>query len=193
MSMRELYEWYRFHGPPEQQTQKARYTVFKKCWNNTWMSMLKIREAAQHARCETCARLSKGAKTNPTAELRCAAVTALKVHRQRNMADRAVDQRLTVLSEISTAPDGGGKESRILHVRIDGMDQAKFRCPRNMASSKGWASLWRPTLHCVGVLVEGAMEAYYITDADVMKDSNLELTALSIALDRTREILFQRG
>ena len=193
MSMRELFEWYRFHGQPDQQDQKARYTAFRQCWHKTWCNMLKIREVAQHARCETCARLSREAKTNTNAEERRAAEVALRVHRQRNMADRAVDQRLTVLSEMSTAPDGGGKESRILHVKIDGMDQAKFRCPRNMASSKGWASLWRPTLHCVGVLVEGVLKAYYITDADVMKDSNLELTALSMALDQTREILKERG
>ena len=41
--------------------------------------------------------------------------------------------------------------------------------------------------------MEGVMEAYYITDADVMKDSNLELTALSMALDRSQEILLERG
>ena len=196
MSMRELFEWYRFHGLAEKQDEKARYTVFRQCWHKTWSNMLKIREVAQHARCDSCARLSQEAKSNTSVEQRRAAEVALRVHRQRNMADRAVDQRLTHLSELSTSPESGGKESmesRVLHVKIDGMDQAKFRCPRNMASSKGWASLWRPTLHCVGVLVEGVMEAYYITDADVMKDSNLELTSLSMALDRTLEILKERG
>ena len=124
-------------------------------------------KVGQRARGGTGARLSMAATSSPTAVERCAAATALRVRRQRNMADRAVDQRLTVLSEMSTAPDGGGKESRILHIRIDGMDQAKFRCPRNMASSKGWASLWRPTLHCVGVLAEGVTAADYTRDAAV--------------------------
>jgi hypothetical protein len=196
MSMRELFEWYRSNGPAEQQDNKARYTVFSKCWRETWSTMLKIREVGQHARCDTCARLSREAKSNTSEEKRRAAEVALRVHRQRNMADRAVDQRLTHLSELSTSVDSGGKqsmESRVLHVKVDGMDQAKFRCPRNMASSKGWASLWRPTLHRVGVLVEGVVEAFYITDADMMKDSNLELTALSMTLDRVSEILKERG
>jgi hypothetical protein len=37
-----------------------------------------------------------------------------------------------------------------------------------------------------GVLVEWVMEAYYTMDADMMKDINLELTSLSLALDWTR-------
>jgi hypothetical protein len=85
------------------------------------------------------------------------------------------------------------KASRVLHIRIDGMDQAKFRCPRNLDNSKGWEKLWRPTLHCVGVIVEGVLEAYYITDQDMKKDSNLELTVLSLALDKTLEMVLFKG
>jgi hypothetical protein len=54
-------------------------------------------------------------------------------------------------------------------------------------------------LQGVGVAVEadvalcGVMEAYCIIAADVMKDSNLELTAFSIAMDRSREASWNGG
>ena len=162
-------------------------------WKQGWQRLLKIREVAQHARCVTCARLQKTVRTAPIATDRLAAEAALVVHRQRNFADRAVDFRLSTLSEESVSADGGNRESRVLHIRIDGMDQAKFRCPRNLENSKGWANLWRPTLHCVGVVVEGVLACYYLTDQDVKKDSNLELTSLTLALDRTLQLLQGRG
>ena len=192
MTSQELYEMYLFHGVAGER--KARRTTFFSCYRDQgWTRLLKIRDVAQHARCETCARLAKATKCHPSALERLAAEKALRVHRQRNFADRAVDARLSTLSLVSTDRDGETKESRVLHIRIDGMDQAKFRCPRNLENSKGWASLWRPTLHCVGVLVEGVLEAYFVTDQDVKKDSNLELSALAYALDLTRKELDMRG
>ncbi len=194
MSKIELYELYLFQGSPELRDQKARRsTFFRVFYGKGWSRLLKIREVAQHARCETCARLAKTVRTAHRTQDRQAAEQALRVHRLRNFADRAVDYRLSTLSEDSTSPEGGHRASRVLHIRVDGMDQAKFRCPRNLENSKGWANLWRPTLHCVGVVVEGVLEGYYITDQDVKKDSNLEITVLTLALDQTWAILKARG
>ena len=195
MSRQELYELYLFHGPPEDRAKKSRRTCFFKCFHKQgWDRLLKIRDVAQHARCETCARLSKTIHTAPSDADRKGAEQALRVHRLRNLADRAVDFRLSMLSEESTSAEGGNnKHSRVLHVRIDGMDQAKFRCPRNLEDSKAWSTMWRPTLHCVGVIVEGVLEAYYITDQDVKKNSDLEITVLALALEESKTILQQRG
>ena len=41
--------------------------------------------------------------------------------------------------------------------------------------------------------MEGVLEAYYLTDQDVKKDSNLEITVLTLALDQTFAILSDRG
>ena len=41
--------------------------------------------------------------------------------------------------------------------------------------------------------LKGVLEAYYTTDADVMKDSNLELTMVPMFLNRALEILTERG
>jgi Flp pilus assembly protein TadB len=66
---------------------------------------------------------------------------------------------------------------------MDGMDQAKFRCPRNLASSAELAAAWRPQLHVVGAIVHGHLEAYFVMDNDQPKDSNMNSTVLARVLD----------
>ena len=83
--------------------------------------------------------------------------------------------------------------NRCLHIRIDGIDQAKGRCPRNLENSKQWSNLWRPQLHIVGVTVEGLFEQYWVMDEDVPKYSNMECACLSLALDKAKDLLAQKG
>ena len=40
--------------------------------------------------------------------------------------------------------DGHGLTGKIV---IDGMDQSKFKCPRNLASNSQFSECWRPSLH----------------------------------------------
>ena len=135
MTFQEFYEMYLFYGSGEGKD-KARRTTSGRCFNKQgWVNLLKFRKVAQHARCDTCARLTKAARVACTASDRKAAEEGIRAHRLRNFADRAVDFRLSQLSEASTTAEAKVKESRVLHIRIDGMDQAKFRCPRNMENS----------------------------------------------------------
>ena len=196
MTLQELYETYQFHGAPDcsNKVGKAKRTTFFRCfYKQGWDRIIKFRKVAQHARCETCARLSKTCRTAPLQSEQKAAEGALRAHRLRNFADRAVDFRLSQLSEDSTTKEGIPLASRVLHIRIDGMDQAKFKCPRNMDNSKGWEKHWRPQLHCVGVIVEGVLEAYFLTDQDVKKSSDMELTVLSLVLGKTSSCLRDSG
>ena len=94
---------------------------------------------------------------------------------------RRVDARFSNLSNMPCEP-GCTFPNRCLHVRIDGLDQAKGRCPRNLENSKQWSALWRPQLHIVGVMVEGLFEQYYVMDQDVRNDSAMECTVLSLAI-----------
>ena len=82
---------------------------------------------------------------------------------------------------------------RILKIDIDGMDQAKWKCPRNLESSKKLEKLWRPQLHLVGIIVWGVMEKYVILPPNVPKDASGMLTVLAQALDDVEEILTKRG
>ena len=95
----------------------------------------------------------------PNATDRLAAEQALRVHRQRSFADRAVGFRLSTLSKDSTTLEGGNRESRVLRIHIDGIGQAKLKRPRDQENSQGWASLWRLILHCVGAMVDGSLRA----------------------------------
>ena len=99
------------------------------------------------------------------------------------------------LSRMSAAPcePGCALPNRCLHIRIDGLDQAKGRCPRNLENSKQWSALWRPQLHIVGVVVEGLFEQYWVMDEDVRKDSNMECTVLSLALEKAQEVLAEKS
>ena len=78
--------------------QKASKKTFMKVWNDRWHSFLRIREVAQHARCETCALLCKTRRSHPDEHEKAAANTAYRNHLNRMFADRAVDVRLTRLS-----------------------------------------------------------------------------------------------
>ena len=60
-------------------------------------------------------------------------------------------------------------------------------------NSRQWSSLWRPPLHMVGVTVKGLFEQYWVMDQDVPKDSNMECTCLSLALDKAKDLLSQKG
>ena len=44
-----------------------------------------------------------------------------------------------------------------------------------------------------GVIVEGLFEQYWVMDSDVKKDSNMECTVLSLALEKAREMLAERN
>jgi len=192
MSKAELYELYKFHGAPDPKQGKASQATFLRVFTTRWKYLIRIREEAQHARCDDCAKLTKIRKEDPDARNREAANVAYRKHLQRMLADRALDHRLSLLSEYSTER-GSTQHSRILHLRIDGMDQAKFKCPRNLCDAKQWASLWRPTLHMVGCMVEGLLEIFFLTDQDVKKDSNMEMTCISLTLDLAQQELQKRG
>ena len=115
-----------------------------------------------------------------------------KAHLKGVFAMRRVDMRFSQMSAASCEP-GCTLPNRCLHIRIDGLDQAKGRCPRNLENSKEWSTLWRPQLHIVGVTVEGLFEQYWVMDSDVPKDSNMECTCLSLALDKAKNLLAQKG
>ena len=62
-----------------------------------------------------------------------------------------------------------------------------------MGDSKAWASYWRPQMHCIGVLIEGLLEVYFLADEDLTKGSNMECTVLSYALDLAHDELTACG
>ena len=190
MTWAEVYQMYCLtaDATPERGSLKLVQKVYKEYWEPT----LGFRSVGQHARCATCARLAKTRRDSPDMAERANADAEYKAHLNGVFAMRRVDMRFSQMSAASCEP-GCTLPNRCLHIRIDGLDQAKGRCPRNLESSKQWSSLWRPQLHIVGVTVEGLFEQYWVMDQDVPKDSNMECTCLSLALDNAKNLLVQKG
>ena len=61
-----------------------------------------------------------------------------------------------------------------------------------MASTKEFAALWRPQLHCVAVLAAGVCECYFLLTPEQASDSNMQMSLLSHALDIVHDVLTTR-
>lgn len=101
-------------------------------------------------------------------------------------ADRQIDERELKICERSMNAQNC-PVSRLLRITLDGMDQAKFRIPRNLASSKQFEDLWRPQIGCIGSIVPGCIEAYFFLDADMPKNANTNMTVMSRMLKLCKE------
>ena len=71
--------------------------------------------------------------------------------------------------------------------------KAKFKCPRNIEESKELQSLYRPQIHCVGIIAAGVNEGYYLLRDDLKQDSNCQATLLAHHLDVTMQDLRSRS
>ena len=80
-------------------------------------------------------------------------------HLKSVFADRDVETKLNQLAEASCSTNCTFN-GRTIKFDIDGMDQAKHKCPRNIDSSNSMKDLWRPALHVVGILCWGLFEAF---------------------------------
>ncbi|CAK0867742.1 unnamed protein product [Prorocentrum cordatum] len=163
------------------------YSTFLNVWNKNWNNThLRMRKLSPHARCEDCARFAEARKRAETDEQRRDIMHQYYEHLKGQYEDRTVYSRIESLSEAALAQDSKKKKDHtsILSLAIDGMDQAKFRLPRNLCSSKLWDKLWRPQVHMVGVLVNGSSDHYFLEDQDMKKDASNNCELLSITIQR---------
>ena len=154
MSWPEVHEMYCLMDPPEHGSGKGSMRLLQKVFKECWEPILGFRHIGQHARCSTCARLAKTRRDSPDLAERDAANREYKFHLQGVFAMRRVDERFSRMSAASCEP-GCNLPNRCLHIRIDGLDQAKGRCPRNLEDNKEWSTLWRPQLHIAGLSWKG--------------------------------------
>ena len=114
--------------------------------------VLKIRDRGQHARCTLCAEISEALSKTNDPQQRSDLVETRERHLASMFSDRDVEMRIARLSEASCSSSRGSTSGRVLKIDIDGMDQAKFKSPRNLINAHSMKDLWRPTLHVVGVI-----------------------------------------
>jgi hypothetical protein len=76
-------------------------------------------------------------------------------------------------------------QTSILTLMADGMDQAKFKLPRvKDRKSKMWAKLFRPMLHLAACYLHGFTLDFFVSPADLKKDSETQIEMLSLTLEK---------
>ena len=124
-------------------SERAQLRLVQKVYKEYWEPILGFRSVGQHATCATCARLAKTRRDSPDMAERANADAEYKVHLKGVFAMRRMDMRFSQMSAASCEP-GCTLPNRCLHIRIDCLDQAKGRCPRNRENSNQWSTFWRP-------------------------------------------------
>ena len=101
-------------------------------WNSQWKKYMPFRNIGQGKRCRVCAQLDEARANATTRVEKHELVKEKMVHISEIKADRSINVRGNTQSTYDAShpsPDGSGK---VLQVIVDGMDQSKFRTPRNI-------------------------------------------------------------
>lgn len=179
MTFEALYQW---HNSEVGSTAVSK-SCLRDCYESRWKSYIGFRAIGQGKRCRRCAALDALRMSAATAEEKAECEREKQEHLNETAMDREISTRSSLLSEEGArnpSPDGLNK---LLKITIDGMDQAKFRCPRNLQSSSELKDLWRPKLHLTAAIVHGYIEAYFILPPNTAKDSNMECSVTARVLD----------
>ena len=177
----ELYTAYMAEG-----TVPVSYTWFTALFRG-WRSVLRfLPDRGTHSKCPDCEHFKELNRRATAASDQSSILEAYRQHLASQAKDRAVAAQIAHKSRramLGEAPDS------VLYLTIDGMDQAKFRVPRNTSQSKDLSGRQRPQLHCVGSIVEGLVDSYFFNDSRVSKDSNLQITLTARTLGVVTDIL----
>ncbi|CAJ1432458.1 unnamed protein product [Effrenium voratum] len=195
MTMEAWYEIYKMWADgsalPEDEIAKVR--TFSTTYESIWKPILQMRTVSQHARCTLCAEFTARCRKECFQHLRAQIERAQTEHLKNVRQYRQIQSRLNCLSEMATSGDGADEAASILKLDLDGLDQNKTRYPRNLSSAKSLSNCWRPQAHMLCCIVWGVLEAYYVLEPDIPKDSSTEVTVIMKALDAAAAILTSKG
>ena len=182
-----------FQSEAADKTSCCSKSTFERCWKH-WKKYLRFRNIGQGSRCKTCSRLDKERAEAVTAEDRQGVEDEKTAHIQLITNDRAVNVRGNLLAaqHAQACMDGSfsnasQRADSLWKLQIDGMDQAKFKMPRNICASAEFSSLRRPTLHVTGIVLHGWMEAFFLLPSDCAKDANMNASLVCRLVDLFRE------
>ena len=172
---------------------KVSRDTFNKAFKKHWRSILQFKGYGQGTRCQLCADLDEERKHCTSKEERASIDIRKRRHYERTDADRSMNVRSNQLSCFPATFQLSNAGSRVVKFMVDGMDQAKFRTPRNLAASSAFAQCHRPALHLTGVIAFGLLEAFFLLGPDTKKDANMNSTCISMTLDLCRNLLERLG
>ena len=99
------------------------------CGGNGGRSSWPFRHAGQGKRCKACAKIDEERLQATTAQERAAVAHEKKNHSKAIMADRAISVRTNRAAEEHSKVPSVDDDNQLLKITIDGMGQAKLRCP----------------------------------------------------------------
>lgn len=154
-------------------------------------SCIKFRKSAgEHPNCDICVEHKRRLKRHLTALERSEELEAYSRHLLDNWLDRQTDANFVELAHATAQAlrDGAlltamARHSSNAFIRADGMDQAKFKMPRQRTKTHAFAKLVRPALHIQGVWAHALGFHYVAADADMKKDTNTNMEALARMLE----------
>ena len=174
----------------EHGSEAASRSTFQRAFK-AWEKFIGFKDSSQGSTCGICASLDEQRKNAPTKEERAEVETSRQLHLDRCNADRSVNVRGNRVSALPETWSMAGAATSTMKLMIDGMDQAKFRCPRNCVQSatSQFSALHRPTLHMTGCIAFGQLEAYFVMRPDTAKDANMNITIIGRMLDKLQEMM----
>ena len=149
-----------------------------------WLRFRK--SSGQHPNCDECVACKKKLAQRQTPEERQQTLERYTRHLLNQWLDRQVNRNLVTLAfNCSEAVRVGeklvllSKKMSCCVLRVDGVDQAKFRIPRVTRKTHGFDKLIRPALHVQGCWSHHMGFHLAVQDADMKKDtvSNIEVIA----------------
>jgi hypothetical protein len=147
------------------------------------------KSAGQHPQCDKCVQFKTLLRAQCTPSERIRVIEEYNQHLLKQWLDREVDANYTSMAlqcarALLSQPLSrlSGKLS-VVTLRADGVDQAKFRCPRCLTKSHSFDRLIRPALHVQGVWCHGFGFHLAVADADCKKDTNNNVEAIARMLE----------
>jgi len=166
--------------------------TFNRIFKSVGSTHLKFRHKTEHASCTTCEGYKKELKTrNLGTEAR---QTIMKLY-TKHLVDQWLDRQGTSHAmELSVSCSNFLLSGQLLAtlalslsvwtLSADGVDQAKLRVPRVKHKTHAFERLVRPALHVRGVWLHGMVYHLGIADADMHKNTNNNVEAISRAINQ---------
>ena len=183
-SFQEFYELYaNWSDNPVSKSSFHRYY-----YKTDWRQNLRIADSVQHGKCSCCEKLKKLRKEAVSETQLKQIQNAHAGHVKSVMLDRNCDSLAEQLGVDSVTCTATGcpklcRENACLNWTQDGMDQSKFRCPRNTSMSKSLTDCWRPQIGAHGVTFDGLGKFLFTCDQDLGRGSDVQCTVTSRALE----------
>jgi hypothetical protein len=133
ITRQELYEGYRAWCGMDSEfgMTLASKSTFRRVWLGGWKNVLRICPPSQHYKCKQCESFKGYLRQIAEEKEKASLLAAYRLHIQENNSDRLVRTRGLAASELSTSPESFMNVERTLLLwTIDGMDSAKYPCPR---------------------------------------------------------------